>query len=270
MTVDRIKTALEKSRERKRIGQRKEPRHEKPAAREFSFENIEYTQSRIIEVPQSVLSENRLIAGNRSDPRATSFRMLRTQVLQAMRENKWSSIAVTGPTEGIGKSLVAINLAISMSFEVNQTVLLVDLDLRRPSIHKYFGFEPEHGLLDYLNNDVELKGLFVNPVFKRLLLIPGRGTTTESSELLSSPRMLNLVNELKSKYKSRIIIYDMPPLLNIDDTMVFLPNVDSALLAVENGKNTQSDVQNSMRLLQGTNLIGSVLNKADEDIREYY
>ena len=83
-------------------------------------------------MPQSVLSENRLIAGNRSDPRATSFRMLRTQVLHAMRENDWTSLAVTGPSSGIGKSLVATNLAISISLEVNQTVLLVDVDLRRP------------------------------------------------------------------------------------------------------------------------------------------
>jgi protein-tyrosine kinase len=59
-------------------------------------------------------------------------------------------------------------------------------------------------------------------------------------------------------------------LLNIDDAMVFLPNVDSALLVVENGRNKQSEVQDSMRLLEGTNLIGTVLNKADEEIRDYY
>ena len=75
---------------------------------------------------------------------------------------------------------------------------------------------------------------------------------------------------MMAKYQSRIIIFDLPPLLNIDDAMVFLPNVDSALLVVENGKNTQSEVQNSMRLLQSTNLIGTVLNKADEEIRDYY
>ena len=62
----------------------------------------------------------------------------------------------------------------------------------------------------------------------------------------------------------------MPPVLNMDDTMVFLPNVDSVLLVVENGKNTQSEVQNSLRLLESTNLIGSVLNKADEEVRDYY
>ncbi len=82
--------------------------------------------------------------------------------------------------------------------------------------------------------------------------------------------MLDLVKELKSRYESRIVIFDLPPLLNFDDAMVFLPNVDSTLLVIENGKNTQSDVQNSLRLLEGTNLIGTVLNKADEVIRDYY
>jgi protein-tyrosine kinase len=177
---------------------------------------------------------------------------------------------VTGPTSGVGKSLVAANLAISLSREVNQTVLLVDVDLRRPAIHSYFDFEPDYGLLDYLRGDAELKELFVNPAFKRLVLLPGRGSTSESSELLSSPRMVNLVKDLKNRYQSRIIIFDLPPLLNVDDAMVFLPNVDSTLLVVENGRNKQSEVQDSMRLLEGTNLIGTVLNKADEEIRDYY
>jgi len=268
--MDRIEKALDKRRARKRANLAEIIRSETKMNREHPFAHIEYTQTRKIDVPQTVLTENRLIAGNRSDPRATTFRMLRTQVLQSMRENGWTTLGVTGPTSGIGKSLVAANLAISMSFEVNQTVLLVDIDLRRPTLHKYFNFEPEHGLVDYLNGETEPGDLFVNPVFQRLVLIPGRGTTTESSELLSSPKMTNMVKDLKSWYKSRIIIFDMPPLLNMDDTMVFLPNVDATLLVVENGKNTQSEVQNAMRMLEGTSLIGTVLNKSDEEIRDYY
>lgn len=270
--MDRIKKALDKSRTHKRKSLLQKARVEVVADADpnHPFEKIEYTQTRHFNVPQNVLSENRLIAGNRSDPRATSFRMLRTQVLHAMRENGWNSIAVTGPTSGIGKSLIATNLAISISFEVNQTVLLVDVDLRNPTLHKYFDFEPDHGLLDYLQGDVDLKDLFVNPTFKRLVLLPGRSTTSGSSELLSSPRMVSLVKDLKSKYQSRIIVFDLPPLLHVDDAMVFLPNVDSTLLVVENGKNTQSEVHKSMRLLAGTNLIGTVLNKADEEVRDYY
>ena len=270
--MDRIKKALDKS----RSNRRQSLLHQLPVRVELDpdethpFEQIEYTQTRKITVPHNVLADNRLIAGNRTDPRATSFRMLRTQVLHSMRENKWTSLAITGPSRGIGKSLVATNLAISISLEVNQTVLLVDTDLRRPSVHQYFDFEPESGLLDYLQGEANLEDTFVNPSFRRLLLLPGRGTTTESSELLSSPRMVNLVRELKSKYESRVIIFDMPPLLDLDDAMVFLPNVDATLLVVENGKNTQSEVEKSMRLLGATNLIGTVLNKADEEIRDYY
>lgn len=268
--MDRIKRALEKSKSGKHHRLREKPAVVQEVSKNHPHDNIEYTHSRRIAVTPNVLAENRIIAGNRSDPRATSFRMLRTQVLHAMREHGWSTLAITGPGAGVGKSMVATNLAISISHEVNQTVLLVDLDLRRPSIHKNFDFEPDHGLLDYLVGDVELRDLFVNPPFKRLVVIPGKGSTKESSELLSSPRMLDLVKELKSRYKSRIIIFDLPPLLNIDDALVFLPNVDSTLLVIENGKNTQSDVQNSLRLLEGTNLIGTVLNKSDEEIRDYY
>ena len=268
--MDRLSKALDKNRSRKRRDSRKSEPVVQQLHNDHPFEKIEYTQTRRIKVPQNVLSENRLIAGNRSDPRGTAFRVLRTQVLQAMRENNWSSLAVTGPTSGIGKTLIAINLAISISHEVNQTVLLVDTDLRRPTIHKYFDFEPDYGLLDYLKGEAEVKDLFVNPVFKRLVLLPGRGSTTESSELLSSPGMHSLLSDLRTKYQSRIIIYDLPPLLTIDDAMVFLPHVDSTLLVVENGKNTQSEVQNSMRLLEATNFLGAVLNKADEDISDYY
>ena len=268
--MDRIKKALDKSRNQKKEGLPYKTRGESSANRENVFEKIEYSKTHHIDVPQNVLSENRLIAGNRSDPRSVAFRMLRTQVLQAMRENGWASLGVTGPSRGIGKSLIATNLAISISHEVNQTVLLVDVDLRNPTIHKYFNFAPDYGLLDYLLGEVELSELFVNPAFKRLVLLPGRGTSNASSELLSSPRMTNLVKDLVARYQSRIIIFDLPPLLHIDDAMVFLPNVDSTLLVVENGKNTESEVQNSMRLLEGTNLIGTVLNKSDEEVPEYY
>ena len=268
--MDRIKKALEKSKSRRPQAALQPTPRSAGDGEDHPFESIVYTQSRHIDVPQAVLSENRLIAGNRTDPRATAFRLLRTQVLQAMRENGWISVAVTGPTTGIGKSLIATNLAISISREVNQTVLLVDVDLRKPTIHKYFEFEPDYGLLDYLLGEAELKDLLVNPVFKRLVLLPGRGTTNESSELLSSPRMVSLVKELKSRYQSRIIVFDLPPLLHADDAMVFLPNVDSTLLVVENGGNKQSEVLDSIRLLQGTNFLGTVLNKSDEVVREYY
>jgi len=275
--MDRIKRALEKNKTRKlhalpkqqlAPAKRREP--EQDVTIILPHDDIVYSNTQIIQQSNKKLSENRIIAGNKSDPRATYFKILRTQILHAMRENDWSSLAICGPLAGVGKSLIATNLAISISMEVNQTVLLVDLDLRRPTLHEKFDFVPEFGLLDYLNYKAELPDLLVNPGFPRFVLLPGKGTTSESSELLSSPRMLKLIKELKSRYESRIIIYDLPPLLNLDDAQVILPNVDSTILVVENGKNTKSEVQNSLQLLEGTNLIGTVLNKADEEIKGYY
>jgi len=275
--MDRIKRALEKNKTRKLHALLKQE-HVPPKRREpepdvtiiLPHDDIVYSQTQIIQQSTKKLSENRIIAGSKSDPRATYFKILRTQVLHAMRENNWSSLAICGPLAGVGKSLIATNLAISISMEVNQTVLLVDLDLRHPTLHEKFNFVPEFGLLDYLTYNAELPDLLVNPGFSRFVLLPGKGTTSESSELLSSPRMLKLMRELKSRYESRIIVYDLPPLLNLDDAQVILPNVDSTILVVENGKNTQSEVQNSLQLLAGTNLIGTVLNKADEEIKGYY
>jgi protein-tyrosine kinase len=274
--MDRIKRALEKNKSRKKhalpvqCAPVRESAPDPDVTNILPHDDIAYSQTQVIQPSRNALSENRIIAGNKADPRATYFRMLRTQVLQAMREKEWSSLAINGPSAGVGKSLVAANLAISISMEVNQTVLLVDLDLRRPSLHEKFNFVPELGLLDYLTYNAELPDLLVNPGFPRLVLLPGKGTSSESSELLSSPRMIKLFKELKSRYESRIIIYDLPPLLNADDAQVILPNVDSTILVVENGKNTESEVQNSLRLLESTNFIGTVLNKADEEIQGYY
>jgi protein-tyrosine kinase len=274
--MDRIKRALEKNKTRKQHA----PTVQSVPARQSApdpdatiilpHDDIVYSQTQVTQSSNNALAENRIIAGNKSDPRASYFRMLRTQVLHAMRENEWSSLAVTGPLAGVGKSLIAANLAISISMEVNQTVLLVDLDLRRPSLHEKFNFVPEKGLLDYLTYNAELPELLVNPGFPRFVLLPGKGSTSESSELLSSPRMLKLFKELKSRYESRIVIYDLPPLLNVEDAQVIIPNVDATILVVENGKNTKSEVQKSLQLLEGTNLIGTVLNKADEEIKGYY
>ena len=267
--MDRIRQALDKNKSGKKSYRRRNNNPLRGGAK-LQPADFQYSHTRSFQVPQAILSENRLIAGNRTDPRATSFSLLRTQVLHAMRNNGWTSIAVTGPLAGIGKSLVAANLAISMSLEVNQTVLLVDADLRRPSMHKKFNFTPDYGLADYLRGEVELGSLFVNPEFKRLLLLPGKGATPESSELLSSPKMQDLTRELSTYYRSRIIIYDLPPLLNTDDAMVLLPYIDSSILVVENGKNTESDVTSSLRLLESSNLIGTVLNKSEEEVEGYY
>ena len=234
-----------------------------PAARKPAITKIQYTQSQIVAVARETLREHRVIAGCDSGAFVDAYKVLRTKVLQRMRERGWNSLAVTSPTPGGGSTLTAINLAISMAAEVDQTVLLVDANLREPSIHEYFGFEPAMGLNDYLLDGTELEQMLVHPKgIERLVLLPGTRPLLESSEMLASPQMIRLVGELKARYPSRIVVFDLPHCTTAD-TLAFLPHVDAALLVLEEGRTTQDDVQHAIAYFQSTSLLGTVLNKAE-------
>jgi len=223
--------------------------------------SIQYTRTRSVAVSAEVMRERRLIMGLKNDPHADVFRLLRTNVLKQLRDNQWTSLAIVAPTAACGKTFVTANLAVALAMEVNQTVLIVDADLRNPQAGWYFGLDVKKGLLDYLQSDVLVEDMLVNPGFERLVVLPGRHTTSVSSELLGLPKMTALVNELKTRYESRIILFDLPPLLSSDDAMLFMPHFDAALLVVEDGKTTPEEVRQSMAILDGTNVIGTVLNK---------
>ncbi len=225
------------------------------------IEDITYSQTKVVEVNNQKLDRKRLIAGFYNNPQSAVFRMLRTQVLKQMRTNRWQSLAVTSPTEGEGKSVVAANLAIAIAMELNQTVLLVDMDLRNPSIAKYFELNVNHGLREYLSGDYQLSDILINPGIKRLVILPGLGRAEDSAELLSSPKMASLVDDVRSQYDSRIIIFDVPPILQTDDVLLSANYFDSTLLVLEDGKNTESNINKSLQLLEGTNLMGTVINK---------
>jgi capsular exopolysaccharide synthesis family protein len=145
--------------------------------------------------------------------------------------------------------------------EVTHTVLLVDLDLRKPSIHEYFGHQPQYGLSDYLFNDVAISEILFSPSIDRLVVLPGHQLIHNSSEMLRSPRMVKLVNELKSRYPDRLVVFDLPPILAADDALAFAPYTDAMLLVAENGGTSRDDLEKALEVLKGVPIIGTVLNK---------
>ena len=235
-------------------------------------ETIVYKKTKVHVANQDVISDRRVVAMLKHDPIAEVFRMLRTKVLKQLRKNNWNSFAITAPTQGAGKSMVAANLAIAMSMEVNQTVLLVDLDLRNPRLHWYFDLDVEQGLRDYLLSDIPLTDIMVNPGFERLVLLPGKGQTIGSSEILSGPKMKQLIEEIKNRYQSRIIIFDLPPILSTDDVLASMSYFDAVLLVIEEGRNKPDEVTKALQMLSGTQLLGTVLNKSETmpDHQGYY
>lgn len=226
-------------------------------------QSIQYTQTRSIEGHAGLQRENRILSAMEHNQYADAFKILSTQVMQRMREHQWSSLAITSAGEDEGKTTTAINLGISIAKEIGYTVLLVDANLRKPELHKYFGITPELGLSDYLKNDVDLSEILIRPGdIEHFVILPGGEPLMNSSEMLGSPKMCSLVKELKDRYPKRIIIFDLPPVLSTADALSFVPCVDCALVVVEDDVTKESELHQTIELLSVTNVIGTVLNKA--------
>lgn len=214
------------------------------------------------------LHKNRILK-DQDVPACSAYKMLRTRVLQRMRRNGWTTLAVTGTCPSEGKTLTAINLALSMARDLSTSVVLVDLDLRKPAMARYFGLAPRHGIGDYLQGTVELERVLLCPGMDRLALLLNERPFPNSSELLTSPQMGFLVSQLKLG-EGRIVIFDLPPLLVTDDMLAFSPLVDAILLVLAQGTTKQADLVAAKELLQDANIVGTVLNRSSESISPYY
>jgi len=231
---------------------------------------IQYSSTAILNIHPKELAKNRIISGFSDQQTLAEYNILRTRVLQRLRANNWNTLAITSASPGAGKTLTAINLAISLAREVNHTVMLVDLDLRKPNVARTFNCAPPYGILDYWRDDVPLDEILFNPGIERLVILPGTRPVHNSSEILSSPKMVNLVNELRTRYASRIIIFDLPPVLVSDDVLAFSPYVDAMLLVIEDGQTRKDELHHTMELMSDINILGTVLNKSKDKTSPYY
>jgi capsular exopolysaccharide synthesis family protein len=221
------------------------------------------TDSRVIEIPRHVLERHR-VAAVANDASADAFRTLRTQLLLEFRKNRWQTLAITSPNKGAGKSTVALNLAISFAMEMDHTALLVDADLRDPDLRNILELAPGPGLADYLVGDAALEDLLVHPRIGNLALLLGGTPVANTSELMRSPMMANLVRELSGRYPERVIVFDVPPVLSGADTLALAGHMDATILLVEECKTARDDVKRACELLRDANLVGIVLNKSRE------
>ena len=223
-----------------------------------------YTKTKVVQHQPHHLQHNRIIAGFKPGPWLESYKMLRTRCLQLMDANKWNTLAITSPSSGSGNSLTAANLAISIAMEFNRSVLLVDANFQNPGISQLFNIDNNVGLDRYLLNDIALPDLLINPGINGLVVLPAGQAILNSAEMLRSPKMVELVQELKQRYPSRIIIFDLPPLLSHDDTLGFIPAVDCTLLVSVEGYTKTEELKKSATLLKDLNVLGTVFNKASD------
>lgn len=272
--MDRIRQALDLARQERGLPP------EEPVEVSFrAFDNksvarmprsIVYTKTRTFSPPVALLEANRIVGSASREPAAAAFRMLRTQVLQRMEEHQWQSLAILSPVGKDGKTTTAINLAISLANDHRHTVLLVDLDLKRPTIAAKLGIVPEVGTDDILQGSGRIEDCLYHPEgFERLVVLPARGPLHNSSEALAGPRGRQLVAELRGRYPDRIIVFDLPPVLGADDAVAFAPLVECGLVVVAEGLTSRDDVLRCMELLRKTTIVGTVLNRSTDGTSPY-
>lgn len=255
--MEKIKQALDRARQERGASQA-------PNAGSGDIDSpIKYDATPLIKGSVEKMQESRVSTALADDKYTDAFNILGIQVIQRMEEHRWTTLSVTSPIGGEGKTTAAINLAISIAKEVEYSVVLVDANLRNPTIHEYFGIQPKYGLCDYLRSDIELSDVLYRPEgIEHFILLPGGESLVSSSEMMGSPKMCGLVETLKDHYPKRVIIFDLPPVLGTADAMSIAPCIDASLIVIEDDVTKKSDLKQAVDILSVTNIIGTVLNKS--------
>jgi protein-tyrosine kinase len=226
-------------------------------------EEIHYTCTRKVAVEINSLRRYRLTVSGADQALGEAYKLLRTHVLHRTKREGRNTLMVTSALPNEGKTLTTINLAIAISQKVGQTVLLVDGDLRNPSIHRYLDLPSGPGLVDYLISGYPIAESLVHPEgLVNLVVLPAGKPTSDATELLGSPAMVDLVKELKHFYPDRYVLFDLPPLLYADP-LAFAPLVDGIILIAEAGRTPREEIVRAIELLKEFPVLGFVLNKMD-------
>jgi hypothetical protein len=259
--MDRIRDAVTKARQ-ERSGGKATLAAAPPAAQRFQHTPARSAENfREVNCDFDRFAEHRIIS-NEQDPVLNAYRVLRTRVLQKMEDNNWRTMAVISPGSGAGKSVTAINLGIAIGSKQGSRATIVDLDFYRPRIAHYLGIADPPSILDYFEGSASLIDVTLKPDLPDVLVIANERVSRKGAEHLTSAKADELIARTVNDYGSRIVIFDMSPTLGCDDTIAFLPKVDCVLLVVASGQSREPEIKETLRLLKGVNIVGTVLNKA--------
>ncbi len=204
--------------------------------------------------------ERLLLASTVAGSAAESFRNLRTRILHPTDREIPRTLLVTSATPGEGKSFVCANLGVSLAQGMDNYSLLVDCDLRKPSLHGFFGLGNERGLVNHLRDGEDVGPLFVNCGIRKLSLLPAGPPPVNPAELLGARRMTRLVREVADRYDDRLIIFDSPPVQAASETLVLAKQVDGIVLVVRWGGSRREHVQDLLDMVGREKIVAVVFN----------
>jgi protein-tyrosine kinase len=237
-------------------------RADAPPPRKLTFPQLEVDRA-LAEKNRIALPESRL-AGNSHV--GAAYRMVRTRLLHTVNSNHWTTLAITSPEAGEGKSLTALNLALNVARDRTTSVFLIDLDMRNPSICRYLGVQPPHELTVFFAGQASAEGMFFSIGPDNLAIAGSTSTTAFASELLSGRRLEDLIDYIKTVADNPIVLIDLPPVLLTDEALLVAPRVDAMLLVVCEGRTRRDCLVRAKGLLHEFPSAGVILNRSSENL----
>lgn len=218
-----------------------------------------------------VLDRHAIVGFDSRDPRSRPFNLLRTQIAKRMASSKAKVVGITSATPNAGKSFISLNLAAALSRVAEQSVYLIDLDLRRGSLAIELGLEAEQGISDYLDGSAtDLGALGWRVSDTNLAIFPTYDVTGNSAELLAGERFGLMIDAFRRLAGNSIVLCDMPPVFANDDTMIAMQKLDGYVIVADSGNSTRRQVKETMEMLQPTPCLGAVLNRYKGGLMETY
>lgn len=213
-----------------------------------------------------------IAALEKESPVAEQYKILREQLRRLRTEAGLRTIAVTSPVKRDGKTTVAVNLAVALALDAEAKVLLIDGDLRSPSLHRYFNLSVTPGLADYLGatSSAGIQNFVMDTFLPGLRVLPAGKPSASAAELLTKGRMQRAMDELRVAYPDYQIVIDSPPVMPTPDPMVIARHVDGVLMVVRAGRTPRDYVTKSLQSLGSGKVVGIVLNGAELGLASRY
>lgn len=229
---------------------------------------VEMVSGATIRTPRVALSpqvreHNLILPPGAAGPCGAPYKLLRTQVMQRLRQIGANVLAVLSAESGAGKTLTALNLAIAMAAERDRHVLLVDFDLRRPGLARRLGLSPTVGVEDCLLDRRPVHEAMLRiEGYERLTILPARQAVEHSGELLAEQNTADVVTEMRGRYVNRVLVIDLPPVLEADDALIFARHAQAGLMVIGEGHTRREDVTRAFDLMRDLPIVGTALNGA--------
>jgi capsular exopolysaccharide synthesis family protein len=223
---------------------------------------------KMVEISATACEQNRILISDaqvRDFPAAdAAYRLLRSRLANRAKRNNWFSLAIASPSQGDGKSLTAVNLAVSAAREKQRLIYLVDLDMRNPSVCRFLGIRDIRPLPEYLAGQAKAEEVLFQTTFPHLVIAGALAPAESASELLAGPRCSELLSHIRLRSPDAFVIIDLPPVNVTDEALLVGPMIDAFLVVVSEGKTDRVQLAQTMGALSEFTVAGVVVNQSSE------